>query len=53
MKLNNVGAILVVRISIRINFVRIGVRIESLSEPFYANADDIWTAFKVQSHYSV
>jgi len=29
-KLNNVGAILVVRIRIRINFVRIQVRIESL-----------------------
>jgi len=34
-KLNNNGAILVVRISIRINFVRnFGVRIESLSEQF-------------------
>ena len=43
-KLNNIRAILVVRISIRINFVRIGVRIESLSEPFYA--DDIRTAFR-------
>jgi len=30
-----------IRISIRINFVRKGVCIESLSEPFYPNADDI------------
>jgi len=46
-KLNNVGAtcILVVRISIRINFVLKGVRIESLSEPFYPDADEIRTAF--------
>jgi len=42
-KLNNVGAILVVRISIRINFVRIQVRIESVSERFYPHADDIRT----------
>jgi len=42
-KLNNVGAIHVVRI--RINFVRKGVPIKSLSEPFYPDADDIWTAF--------
>ena len=44
-KLNNAGAILVVRISIRINFVRKGICIESLSEPFYLDADDIRTAF--------
>ena len=44
-KLNNVEAMLVVRISIRTNFVRKGVRIESLSEPFYPDADDIRTAF--------
>ena len=37
--------ILVVRISIRINFVRIQVRIESLSERFYPHADDIRTTF--------
>ena len=43
-KLKNVGAILVVRISIRI-FVRIHVRIESLSERFYPHADDIRTTF--------
>jgi len=43
-KLNNVEAILVVRISIRINFVSIGVRVESLSETFYPDADDIRTA---------
>ena len=35
----------VVSISIRINFTRKGVRIESLSEPFYPDADDIRTAF--------
>jgi len=44
-KLNNVGAILVVSISIRINFVRKGFTIESLSEPFHEYADDIRTAF--------
>jgi len=44
-KLNNVGAILVVRISIRKNCVRKGFRIESLTEPFYPDADDIRTAF--------
>jgi len=44
-KLNNVGTILVVRISIQINFVRIQVRIESLSERFYPHADDIRTTF--------
>ena len=44
-KLNNVGAILVVRIGIRIHFVRKGIRIESPSEPFYPNADDIRTTF--------
>jgi len=44
-KLNNVGAILVVRISIRINFVRKDVRIKSLSEPFYPDADEIRTDF--------
>ena len=42
---NNVGAILVARISIRINFVRKGVRIESLSETFYPHTDVICTAF--------
>jgi len=44
-KLNNIEAILVVCISIRINFVSKGVRIVSLSEPFYEDADDIRTAF--------
>jgi len=39
-KLNNAGAILVVSISIRINFVCKGVRIESLSEPFYPDTED-------------
>jgi len=44
-KINNVGAILVIRISIRINLNRKGVRIDWLSEPIYRNADDILTAF--------
>jgi len=45
-KLNNVGAILVVRISIHMypdNF-----RIESLGEPFYPDADDIPAFSKIR-----
>jgi len=42
--LNNVGGILF-RIRIRINLFSKGVRIESLNEPFYPDADDIRTEF--------
>jgi len=43
-KLNHVGAILDVRIIIRITSSLNSVRIKWLCEPFYPNADDIQTS---------